>query len=93
MDRSKSGCHDVCISDLCITHVMIAGRPTHHQTAFPGKLRNGRSPPGDHHTISLSSQSYIIIAPISFSHAAHTDHVKRDFLGSASFSVIFFSTV
>ena len=29
------GCHDVCINqpikDLCITHVMIAGRPTHHQ--------------------------------------------------------------
>ena len=44
MDRSKSGCHDVCINDLCITHVMIAGRLTHHQPAPPGKLRNGRSP-------------------------------------------------
>ena len=45
---------------------------------------------GDHRTISLSSLSYIIIAPISFSHAAHADQVKRDFLGSASNSVIFF---
>ena len=49
---------------------------------------------GDHHTMSLSSLSYVIIAPISFSHAAHADQVKRDFLGSASNSVIFFfSTV
>ena len=45
---------------------------------------------GDHRTISLSSLSYVIIAPISFSHAAHADQVKRDFLGSASNSVIFF---
>ena len=45
---------------------------------------------GDHHTISLSSLSYIIIEAISFSHAAHADQVKRDFLGSASNSVATF---
>ena len=45
---------------------------------------------GDHRTISLSGLSYIIIAPISFSHAADADQVKRDFLGSASNSVFFF---
>ena len=35
VDRSKSGCHDACISqsiqDLCITHIMVARRPTHYQ--------------------------------------------------------------
>ena len=45
----KSGHHDVCIydqsiEDLCITYVIIAGRPTHHWPALPGKLRNGQSP-------------------------------------------------
>ena len=48
VDRSKSGCHGVCINqsiqDLHITHVMIAKRPTHHQPVLPGKLRNGQSP-------------------------------------------------
>ena len=44
----------------------------------------------DHRIISLSSPSHIIIAPISFSYAAHADQVKRDFLGSESNSVIFF---
>ena len=45
----KSGHHDVCIydqsiEDLCITYVIVAGRPTHHWPALPGKLRNGQSP-------------------------------------------------
>ena len=47
----------------------------------------------DHRTISLSSLSYIIIPPISFSHAAHADQVKRDFLGSASNSVFFLDSL
>ena len=29
---------------FAITRVMIAGRPTHHQPALPGKLRNGQPP-------------------------------------------------
>ena len=32
------------IQDLCITRGMIAERPTHHQPALPGKLRNGQPP-------------------------------------------------
>ena len=35
--------------------------------------------------------SYNIIVPISFSHAAHADKVKRDFLESASNSANFLS--
>ena len=52
VDRSKSGCHEVCISqsiqDLCITNVMTARRPNHHWPALPGKLRNGQSPHSQH---------------------------------------------
>ena len=34
--------------------------------------------------VIFSGLSHNIILPISFSHAAHTDQVKRDFLQSAS---------
>ena len=30
------------MEDLYITYVIIAGRPTHHWPALPGKLRNGQ---------------------------------------------------
>ena len=55
MDRSKSGCHHVCITLInrkSLHYVMIAGRPTHHQPALPGKLRNGQSP-HDQYEISV----------------------------------------
>ena len=77
VDRSKSGCHDVCINqsieDLCITHVMNAGRPTHHQPTLPGKLRNGQSPhnqyrisaicnPGNGNKTLEHNDSYIVMS-------------------------------